>query len=91
MGIVDDILKALDRIPGWKRVQELPTEVDALKSRITALEEKLGDKWPADICKACGARALRMIDSFPLDKGIIQQTWSCGECKGQELRTRKPT
>jgi hypothetical protein len=28
MGIIDDILKALDRIPVWRRLQEIPGEVD---------------------------------------------------------------
>jgi hypothetical protein len=28
MGMLEDILKALDRIPGWKRLQELPSEMD---------------------------------------------------------------
>ena len=37
MGIVDDVLKVLDRIPIWKRLQEVPREVDELKKRIAAL------------------------------------------------------
>jgi hypothetical protein len=42
MGIIDDILKALDRIPAWKRLQEVPSEVDQLKAKVAALEDKLG-------------------------------------------------
>jgi hypothetical protein len=32
MGILDDILSALDRIPVWKRLQELPAKIDVPKS-----------------------------------------------------------
>lgn len=91
MGIVDDILKALDRIPIWKRLQELPSEIDDLKRRIAAFEQKFGDKWPPDICKRCGERALRMIGTFSLENGVVQQTWYCSKCEGQEERTVKPT
>ena len=60
MGLIDDILKALDRIPVWRRLNEVPAEVDDLKERVASLEEKLGGKWPPDVCKRCGARTLRM-------------------------------
>ena len=49
MGILDDILSALDRIPVWKRLQELPAKIDVPKAQVAVLEEKLGAKWPADI------------------------------------------
>ena len=32
MGIVDDLLKALERIPIWKRLGEVPDEIDELGS-----------------------------------------------------------
>jgi len=54
------MLSALDRIPIWKRLHQVPEEVDDLKARISALEAKLGGKWPADICRFCGARAARL-------------------------------
>jgi hypothetical protein len=44
MGLLEDVMKALDRIPVWKRLQGVPAEVDSLKGRIAALEEKLGGK-----------------------------------------------
>ena len=92
MGMVEDILKALDRIPAWKRLGELPPEVDDLKRRVASLEEKLQGKWPADVCKFCGARAVRMTATFgPInDKGHIEQNWECGECGKVEVRTTKP-
>lgn len=82
MGIVDETLKVLDRIPIWKRLGEVPDEIDDMKKRVAALEKMLGGKWPADVCKACGARALRMQSSM-----IGRQHWLCAECKKMEIRT----
>lgn len=84
MGIVDDILKALDRVPVWKRVQELPSEVDDLKGRIAALEEKLSGKWPADVCRFCGARAARLAGA---PRGS-EEKWFCEECNQTDFRRR---
>jgi hypothetical protein len=89
MGLIDDILKALDRIPGWKRVQELPDEVDALARRISELEEKLGGKWPPDVCRFCGARAMRMSGAYGPNKGMVEERWECSKCKRQDIRLIK--
>jgi hypothetical protein len=35
MGLLEDMLKALDSIPGWKRSQTVPDEVDELKKKGT--------------------------------------------------------
>jgi hypothetical protein len=70
MGIVDDILRALDRIPIWKRLQELPSEVDDLKARVAAFEDKLSGKWPPDVCRYCGARAARLVHSHLIVKAL---------------------
>jgi hypothetical protein len=40
MGILEDMMKVLDRVPGWKRIQEAPAEIDTLKEKVAALEEK---------------------------------------------------
>jgi len=82
MGIVDETLKALDRIPIWRRLGEVPGEVDDLKKRVETLEEMLNGKWPADVCKRCGERAVRMQASMP-----GRQQWLCAECKFIEVRT----
>jgi hypothetical protein len=88
MGILDDILSALDRIPVWKRLQELPEEMDVLKAQVAVLEEKLGAKWPADICRYCGERAARMTYSSPQANadGIKSERWTCSACKKFETR-----
>lgn len=89
MGIVDDVLKAFDRIPIWQRLQTIPTELDKLQARIAELEEKLGGKWPADVCKFCGERAARLAHSHPAQKGGVQQNWYCEKCGNSETRIVK--
>ena len=55
-----------DRIPAWKRLQQIPSELQELKTRVAALEEKLAEEatgerlpqltafqkrgLPADVC-----------------------------------------
>ncbi len=86
-----DILAVLEKIPGWKRVIETPDRVDELEKRAAALEEKLGDEWPPDVCRACGKRALRLYNSMPgLDGGPIKENWVCKECGMDEFRPAKP-
>ncbi len=83
MGMVDDVLKAFDRIPGWKRLQEVPSEVDELKSRVAALEAALA-RCPGEACPFCGARAWRVKEVEMLGECEI---WHCQECqKEREYR-----
>ena len=91
MSLIDDILKAFDRIPGWKRLQEIPAETDDLKQRVAALEEKLGGKWPADVCRFCGERAVRLDYTLVpnIKTGTVQEHWACSKCKKTEIRTTK--
>lgn len=80
-------MKTLDRIPIWKRLQIVPTEVDDLKARVAELEEKLGGKWPADVCKYCGNRTMRMKNQFgPNEKGKMIEQWYCPDCNKYEER-----
>ena len=78
MGVLEDILKALDRVEIWKEVQNTPQRVSALEKRIGALEEKLGGKWPADVCRYCGERGARLNHAIP--------------CRGKtDVRAHKPS
>jgi len=88
MGWLDDLAKQLDRIPIWKRLQQVPSEVDDLKSRVAVLEEKLGGKWPADVCKYCGERAARLLEAgrFATTEGTKMERWSCSACGKTEMR-----
>lgn len=81
MGMVDDVLKVLDRIPIWKRLNDVPDEIDDLTRRVAELENKLGGKWPADVCRFCGERSVRMVYS-----ALSKEEWKCQECGKRELR-----
>jgi hypothetical protein len=72
-----------------KRLQEVPSEVDELKARVGALEEKLSGKWPADVCRLCGARATCMGHTHVDEKGIVTERWECAECKQYDFRYHK--
>jgi hypothetical protein len=89
VGIIEDILKALDRIPVWKRLQGLPAEHEALARRIGALEEKLGEHWPGDVCRSCGARAAHVVHSHTEKGGIVCEAWECKECMYRDFRYHK--
>ncbi|HEY0920503.1 hypothetical protein [Devosia sp.] len=91
MGAIDDFMKMLDRIPIWKRLGEVPSEVYDLKRRVADLEEKLGGKWPAEVCRYCGERAVRLMDHRGPDAhGIITELWTCGACQQTDRRPVKP-
>lgn len=87
MSLLDDVLKVLDRIPIWKRLQNLPSEVDGLRTRVDELESKLGGKWPPDVCRYCGERALRLASTYgPTAKGKMQEEWKCNSCGQYDTR-----
>jgi hypothetical protein len=84
-----DLMELLDRWDEWKAVRAGPGRIDALEKEIAELRERLGpsDKWPPDVCKACGARALR-LGWTRADQTVkkIKQDWNCGECRAVEVR-----
>ncbi|MDP3316591.1 MAG: hypothetical protein Q8M47_11075 [Devosia sp.] len=90
MEAIDDISKLLDRIPIWKRLGEVPAEVDQLKKQVADLEAKLNGKWPADVCRFCGEREVRLMDHRgPDSHGIITELWTCGACSQVDRRPVK--
>ena len=93
MGVIEDILNVLDRIPKWKRVQELPDQVNALQRRLSDLEQKFAGKWPPDVCRYCGERAVRLHFVFGGvdDKGNVHESWKCEACKHVDERVYKPS
>lgn len=86
-----DLLAVLDRWDVWQRVSATPDKIEALERRVAALEEKLGDVWPADVCRACGKRAMRLGGvRGPGASGTMTEHWDCAECGGHERRQVKP-
>ncbi len=84
-----DLLGLLDRWDEWKKLKAAPDRIDALERELADLRERLGppDRWPPDVCKACGARALRMRRTFPQpDMRKIMQFWRCEACQVEERR-----
>ncbi|WP_157664427.1 hypothetical protein [Bordetella genomosp. 9] len=92
MGMIEDIMKALERIPAWKRVAALPAEIELLKNRIAALEAKLSPAT-GEQCPVCRAPAFKVISSGPHpvfgDMGLKLDTMKCGSCGHQETRERR--
>ena len=87
MGLLEDILKALDRVEIWKELQAAPHRISELEKRVAELEGKLGGKRPADVCKFCGAQALRFSSTLgPTAKGKMREDWKCEECTQIETR-----
>lgn len=91
MGMIEDIVKALERIPIWKRVSGLPEKMDALEKRVAALEQKLAGGSGA-LCPLCDSPRFKRIKSVPCgifgDSGVMQDTFQCQDCPHQETRTR---
>lgn len=61
MSLLDDVLRALDRWEEWRRMRAAPDQIEELRQRIAALEEKLGDRRPDDHCPKCGRRSFGVI------------------------------
>lgn len=83
MGLLEDILKTLERVPGWKRIASTPDELDALRKRVEALEAKLAPAT-GSICPSCSALQFRIISNRPMPHfqwaGKSLDTWKCNGC-----------
>ena len=94
MGILEDVIKALERIPAWKRLNALPAEITTLQQRVAALEAKL---TPAagDRCPSCGAMTFKLMSSGPAPEpwghmGARQDNYACSSCTYTDERQRDP-
>ena len=91
MGILEDVMKAIERIPGWKRIAATPDELDALKKRVEELEAKLSPP-SGEICPICRSPSLKVISSKPHPvfsfAGKKVDTLQCSSCGHKEDRNR---
>lgn len=85
MGMLEDVMKALDRIPIWKRVQQLPSEVEALRARVEQLEARLKPAT-GDQCPKCRAMHFQLIETRPepgpfgRELGAMEDVRRCSSC-----------
>lgn len=87
-------MKALDRIPNWKRIQAAPKEIEALEMRIKALEATLKPPSGAQ-CPSCGAMAYKLMRSTPSPEpwgsmGARQDHFACSACPYTDIQERNP-
>lgn len=91
MGILEDVVKALERIPAWRRLSALPAEVDALRARVQALEDRLAGN-SGKLCPLCNSPDFRVIesknDSYFGHSGVMTDTYHCSACQHTEKRQR---
>lgn len=94
MGILEDVIKALERIPAWKRMQALPEKVTALEARLDALEHQIKPATGKQ-CPACGALAYKLIRSTPAQEpwgsmGAREDHFACSSCQYTDSVQRDP-
>ena len=94
MGILEDVLLALERIPAWKRVHRMPAEVEALRARVEALERRL-QPATGDACPSCKAPTFKLMRTIPEPSpfgalGALQDQFECSSCSYQTVRNRNP-
>jgi len=94
MGILEDVLRALERIPAWKRVQGMPAEVQSLRERVEALERRL-QPATGDTCPSCKAPTFRLMRTIPEPSafgalGALQDQLECSSCGYQTVHNRNP-
>lgn len=91
MGMIEDVMRALERIPLWKRVSALPDRFEQLEARLAAVEAQLaGNAGP--LCPLCNAPGFRRVASKEDPSfgvfGVKLDSYSCGACGHTEDRQR---
>lgn len=92
MGMIEDVMKALDRIPIWRRLSKLPAEVEQLRAKVEALEDRLAPAT-GDQCPRCREPRFMLESSRPLpgglgDLGARQYSYRCQACGYEDVQTR---
>jgi ribosomal protein L40E len=92
MGLMEDMMKVLDRWDVWLEVKTVPSRVGELEATVKDLTEKLNGKWPADVCRSCGERGLRLKHKLgPVAQGNMREEWDCEKCGARDTRIVKPS
>jgi len=92
MGILEDVLKALDRVPNWRRITGLPQEFDAMKARLDALEAKFKPA-AGGVCPKCKELTYGLTESLPAPApwgrmGAMEDHFACSQCGYTDTRRR---
>jgi hypothetical protein len=96
MSAIGDITKILEKIPLWKRLGELPAQVDAIQARVTALEEELKKRPPLEKCPICSSGDMKVTAVHPHPQlgavGVQERTLRCDNsaCGHTEKRIHDP-
>lgn len=92
MGMIEDVMKTLERIPVWKRVSALPDQMAALEKRIAELERRLAGTT-GELCPICNAPQFKRIASVADPHfdfaGLMRDTFECQACGHRETRQRE--
>ncbi len=90
MGMLTDVMKAIEQIPVWAKLKDLPDRTDSLERRIAALEKKMSGPVSEDQCPKCGERAWFVESSSPDetfgDLGGIRRVYKCKSCGYSESK-----
>ena len=88
MAMLDNVLGVLRQWNLWQRIEAAPDEIDALKERVTKLEQRL-QRVPGDACAACGALSMRLRTKGRMmggAKAYRTDQWQCQECHFEDER-----
>ena len=93
VGVLEDVMKTLDRWAEWGPIRAAPAKVEALEKRVSELETLLNGKAPPEYCRMCGSRSARLYNTRIADakSSLISETWVCANagCECSDVRTFK--
>jgi hypothetical protein len=74
-----------------KEALEYGKRIATLEQRVSDLEAQRTDSAPAEHCRYCGERAVRLSDQSNYAKGThpkrwTEETWTCGKCGKKDIR-----
>jgi hypothetical protein len=97
MSAIGDLVKLLDQIPIWRRINALPEQIEALQRRVQALEDEIKKRPAGERCPICEEGRLKVAKvekHFQLgDLGIQMRTMKCDNptCAHTEERIHDPS